>query len=389
MNYIFFDTPTLRNSLKPFTFTRPLAAIRVGIVTIAEKWEFYTQQKGAFLTDASLQTLFPLQTAEDNLLLNGALCPTDELVAACLALETGKGLAQNGILLAARLSAAQLSDWQKGNFTPETTEYAAAVTLIAHKWDIFTQNGAQIRQDFACLTKGRTSQPITDKHTIVYGAENVFVEEGANIKAAVINAEDGPVYIGRNAQIQEGSLIKGPLALCEGAVINMGGKMRGDNTIGPFCKVGGEVSNSVLFGFSNKGHDGFLGNSVLGEWCNLGADTNNSNLKNNYANVKLYDYSTGNEEDTGLQFCGLMMGDHSKCGINTMFNTGTVVGVGANIFGGGFPAKHIASFAWGGSDSSWEKYRFDKFVETEKRVMARRKKELSAEYEALLKHLYQ
>ena len=243
--------------------------------------------------------------------------------------------------------------------------------LLQKTWQIFQFNGSEIRKDFTLLTKGRTSQPVNDPHTIVYGADQIFIEEGAKIKAAVLNAEGGPIYIGKNTEIQEGSLIRGPFALCEGSTINMGAKLRGDTTVGPFSKVGGEISNSVIFGYSNKGHEGFLGNSVIGEWCNLGADTNTSNLKNNYASVKLWDYTRGGFANTGLQFCGLMMGDHSKCGINTMFNTGTVVGVGANIFGDGFPRNFIPSFSWGGA-AGFSTFTMVKFEETAKAVFGRR-----------------
>ncbi|MCR9081276.1 MAG: glucose-1-phosphate thymidylyltransferase, partial [Cyclobacteriaceae bacterium] len=220
-----------------------------------------------------------------------------------------------------------------------------------------------------------------------YSPENIFIEEGAVIRASILNAEGGPIYIGKNTEIQEGSLIRGPFALCEGSTVNMGAKLRGDTTIGPHSKVGGEVSNSVIFGYSNKGHEGFLGNSVIGEWCNLGADTNTSNLKNNYAPVKLWDYIRGGFTNTGLQFCGLMMGDHSKCGINTMFNTGTVVGVGANIFGDGFPRNFIPSFAWGGA-AGFSTFQFPKFLQTAQAVMQRRKVELGEKDQEMLQKVF-
>ena len=236
---------------------------------------------------------------------------------------------------------------------------------------MFLRNGAEIRRDFVLLTQGRTSQPVNDAHTVVYGAENIFIEEGVKIRAAILNAEDGPIYLGKNSQVHEGAILKGPLALCEGSHINAGAKMRGDNTVGPFSKVGGEVGNSIVLGYSNKGHDGYLGNSVIGEWCNLGADTNTSNLKNNYAAVKIWSHAASRFVDTGQTFCGLMMGDHSKCGINTMFNTGTVVGVGANIFGAGFPRTFIPSFSWGGA-AGFETFNLPKANEVAERVMARR-----------------
>jgi UDP-N-acetylglucosamine diphosphorylase/glucosamine-1-phosphate N-acetyltransferase len=239
-------------------------------------------------------------------------------------------------------------------------------------WRIFQFNPEQIRLDYALITSGKKSSGIQDKHTIVYNESNIFVEEGVSIRAAILNAEDGPIYLGKNSIVQEGAIIKGPFALCEGSTVGMGSKMRGDTTVGPHSKVGGEISNSVIFGYSNKGHDGFIGNTVIGEWCNLGADTNTSNLKNNYENVKLWNYAKGGFTDTGLQFCGLMMGDHSKCGINTMFNTGTVVGVSANIFGDGFPRNFIPSFSWGGANG-FTTYQIKKAYETAQKVMERRK----------------
>ncbi|HYC85082.1 MAG TPA: glucose-1-phosphate thymidylyltransferase, partial [Chryseosolibacter sp.] len=244
------------------------------------------------------------------------------------------------------------------------------------------------RADFQLVTRGRTSQPVPDPHTVVYGPENLFIEEGVTLKAAVINAENGPVYLGKNSIVQEGALIRGAFALCEGGHLNMGAKVRGDTTIGPFSKVGGEISASVLFGYSNKAHDGFLGCSVLGEWCNLGADTNTSNLKNNYDHVKLWRHASGSFEDTGLQFCGLMMGDHSKSSINTMFNTGTVVDVSANVFGEGFPRNYIPSFAWGGS-GGFTTYKIEKALETAERAMARRNVVLDKTEREILVAVYQ
>jgi len=270
------------------------------------------------------------------------------------------------MILAWRSADMSLPDLSKDTPKP----FSGTVTLIDQTWRIFQFNAAQIRVDYTLLTSGRKSAGVQDKHTIVYNESNIFVEEGVTIRAAVLNAEDGPIYFGKNSVIQEGALIKGPFALCEGSTVNMGGKMRGDTTVGPFSKVGGEVSNSVIFGYSNKGHDGFLGNSVLGEWCNLGADTNTSNLKNNYENVKLWNYAKGGFTDTGLQFCGLMMGDHSKCGINTMFNTGTVVGVSSNIFGDGFPRNFIPSFSWGGA-SGFSVYQLKKAYDTAEKAMER------------------
>lgn len=353
----------------PFTFTRPVAEIRVGILKISQKWELYSGSKPGYLTQDYLSEKFP-KASGPALMVNGALCPDEQLWERILSLAPSEALYHQNHLLAAYTEDA-------ATFHPEEAKklvalsYELELNLIRRPWQIFGTNGAEIKKDFSKITKGRISEPVTDPYTKIYNPAEVFIEAGAVVKAAVLNAENGPIYIGKNTEIQEGSLIRGPFALCEGSTVNMGAKVRGDSTVGPFSKVGGEISNAVIFGYSNKGHEGFLGNSVIGEWCNLGADTNVSNLKNNYASVKLWDYTKGGFTDTGLQFCGLMMGDHSKCGINTMFNTGTVVGVGANIFGDGFPRNFIPSFSWGGA-SGFTTFTTRKFDETTAVVMSRR-----------------
>ncbi len=372
MDISLFDSPQIRTQLLPFTFTRPVAEIRVGILTITEKWK----RRGflcGFSTQEYLQNKFePIQTALE---VNGALCPDGAVVAAINSLKEGEELVAGDHILARHSGGGK------------SIAYPEPVTLIQHTWDIFSRNREQIIADYKLITSGRTSQPLSDPHTIVYGKENLFIEEGAQIRAAIINAENGPVYIGKNAQVHEGAIISGAFALCEGSHVNMAAKIKGDTTIGPHSKVGGEIGNSVVFGYTNKGHDGYLGNSVLGEWCNLGADTNTSNLKNNYAKVKLWDYSTGRFADTGLQFCGLMMGDHSKCGINTMFNTGTVVGVGANIFGSGFPRNFVPSFSWGGA-SGFVTFQIRKFKEVAEAVMHRRNKEYDQVEQEMIQHIF-
>lgn len=368
MNLVLFDDPHTRINLLPFTFTRPVSKMRVGILTIAEKWEKRLNITASFLTDSYLQKKFPLTPAHDNLFINAAWCPDDQAAESVKALKSKEILIQNNIILAWRSEDLSLPDLS----TSSSLIFSGSVTLIDQVWKIFQHNAAQIRVDYALITAGRKSAGVQDKHTIVYNESNIFVEEGVTIRAAVLNAENGPIYLGKNSVVQEGALIKGPFALCEGSTVNMGGKMRGDTTVGPFSKVGGEVNNAVIFGYSNKGHDGFLGNSVIGEWCNLGADTNTSNLKNNYENVKLWSYAKGGFVDTGLQFCGLMMGDHSKCGINTMFNTGTVVGVSSNIFGDGFPRNFIPSFSWGGANG-FTTYQLKKAYDTAQKSMERRK----------------
>jgi UDP-N-acetylglucosamine diphosphorylase/glucosamine-1-phosphate N-acetyltransferase len=368
-NLILFDDPTIRGSLLPFTFTRPVADIRVGILKISEKWEKYTGHSAGFFTQEYLSAKFSKKNSP-SLFINGALLPDPQVWNAIRSLQSGEALWKGNQLLALQMDKPELFGIEIAK-NKYPVSYEGEVVLIQKTWHIFQFNAAEIKKDYDLITADRISQPVGDSHTIVYAPENIFIEAGAKIKAAVLNAEGGPIYIGKNTEIQEGSLIRGPFALCEGSTVNMGAKLRGDTTVGPYSKVGGEISNSVIFGYSNKGHEGFLGNSVIGEWCNLGADTNTSNLKNNYAPVKLWDYTKGGFANTGLQFCGLMMGDHSKCGINTMFNTGTVVGVGANIFGDGYPRNFIPSFAWGGA-SGFSTFQVSKFDEVATAVMKRR-----------------
>jgi len=385
-NLILFDDPALRGNLLPFTFTRPVADIRVGILTIAEKWEKHFHSPTGYFTQDYLRDKYTFKNTPA-LFINGALCPNEDVVSAIKKLQPGQALWHDQILLAAHIDTPESFsvDAAKEN---QSVQFSGNYTLISRNWHIFQYNAEEINVDFQLITHNRISEGINDRHTVCYNEENIFVEEGAKIRAAVLNAEDGPIYIGKNASIQEGSLIKGPFALCEGSTVNMGAKMRGDTTVGPHSKIGGEVSNSVIFGFSNKGHDGFMGNSVIGEWCNIGADTNTSNLKNNYAPVKLWEYTRGGFANTGLQFCGLMMADHAKCGINTMFNTGTVVGVGANIFGDGFPRNFVPSFAWGGA-SGFSTFQFRKFEEVADKVMERRGLSFDETEKSILQKVYE
>jgi len=392
MNVILFDPPKARLQLLPLTFTRPVGALRVGIFTLQQKWQNALQVPVSFLTQDYLSQKFPVHIQDQNLLINGGLCPTPQLLEALQQLSPGAGLVQNGIVLAVNASAqtikAAQQDLEAALFNINYTAFNSAATVVSQPWHIFQHNGAQIRADFDYLSANQNSHAIKDQATTVYGRQNIFIEEGVHIRAAVLNAEDGPIYLGKNAQVHEGALIKGPFALCEGSHVNMGGKMRGDTTVGPYSKVGGEISNSVIQGFSNKGHDGFLGNSVLGEWCNLGADTNTSNLKNNYANVKLWSYQKEGFVDSGSMFCGLIMADHAKCGINTMFNTGTVVGVSANVFGSGFPRNFIPSFSWGGAQG-FSTYKLNKVYQTAELVMQRRKLALNEQEKAILQEVFE
>ncbi len=381
MNIILFDDPAIRINLLPFTFTRPVGAIRVGILTLAEKWEKWLTLPVSFKTEPYLQDKFPVHSTTDNLLINGAVCPNQSLVDAVRTLPSGYFLVKGQRLLAVRNPTEEMLE-------RNTIEFHHDITVIDKSWKIFLENASQLKIDFALLTTGRKSAEITDPHTVVYNSENIFVEEGVYIRAALLNAETGPIYLGKNSIVQEGALIRGSFALGEGSHVNMGAKVRGDVTVGPFSKIGGEVSNSVIFGYSNKAHDGYLGNSVIGEWCNLGADTNTSNLKNNYDTTKLWNHAAEGFVDTGLQFCGLMMGDHSKCSINTMFNTATVVDVCTNVFGEGFPRNYVPSFAWGGS-KGFTTHQLDKALETATRVLARRSISLTDVDKNILLQVYQ
>lgn len=364
MNVILFDDPAIRHNLFPFTLTRPVGAIRVGILTIAEKWERWLKSPVGYQTEGYLSKKYTRPEGKDELLINGALCPDAELKATVSALPQGYFLVKDTLLLAARNPQGAMTE-------RNVVEYKNKITIIDQVWKIFGENAGQLRTDFALVTTGRKSAGIHDPHTRLYNAADIFVEEGVYIRGAILNAETGPIYLGKNSVVQEGAIIRGAFALCEGGHLNMGAKMRGDITVGPWCKVGGEVSNSVLFANSNKAHDGYIGNAVIGEWCNLGAGTCASNLKNNYAPVKIWSHANNSMVSTPLQFCGLMMGDHSKAAINTTFNTATVVGVAANVFGGGFPPAFVPSFSWGGGEGLIT-HRLDKALETARMVMSRR-----------------
>jgi UDP-N-acetylglucosamine diphosphorylase/glucosamine-1-phosphate N-acetyltransferase len=383
MNYILFDGP-FRNNLLPFTYTRPVADIRVGILTIREKWEVYLGSTTTTVTEDYLAEKYPMVELEENIMINASFLPNYEIVEMIKSLEKNQAIFKEENIIAFYTNEAQ-DDIDFSTY--EALEYNDDIIKIENTWDIFAKNGDAIQEDFNFLTKNKKSQPIPSSNNVI-ASENIFIEEGAKLEFTTLNASSGPIYIGKNAEIMEGSIVRGPLALCDNATIKLGAKIYGPTTIGPFSKVGGEVNNSVLFAYSNKGHDGFLGNSVLGEWCNLGADTNNSNLKNNYAEVRLWDYQTEGFAKTGLQFCGLMMGDHSKCGINTMFNTGTVVGVSANIFGSGFPRNFVPSFSWGGH-AGFTTYLTKKAFEVATVVMSRRDVEFTKQEEEILLHVFE
>lgn len=382
MNYILFDG-SVRNQLLPFTFTRPVADIRVGILSIREKWEMILQSTTSTVTEEYLSQKWPMVELEENIMINASFLPTPEFIEQILDLKAGQAIFHEDQVVAFHVHEEQEPDFE----VYENFSLKGEVVQIANTWDIFSKNGWAIEADFKLITEARISEPIPESNHVI-NKDLIFIEEGAKVEFCSLNASSGPIYIGKDAEIMEGSLIRGPLALCEGAIIKLGAKIYGPTTLGPNCRAGGEVNNAVMFANSNKGHDGFLGNSVLGEWCNIGADSNNSNLKNNYAEVRLWDYETAGFARTGLQFCGLMMGDHSKCGINTMFNTGTVVGVSANIFGAGFPRNFVPSFSWGGS-GGMTTYKTQKAFEVAEIVMKRRNVEFGEDDKAILEHVFE
>ena len=389
MKLTLFDHPTIREGLLPFTFTRPVATLRSGILTLAEKWSAVLGADISFLTADYLREKFPESDSPDSLYVNGGLLADEDLAAEITGLAPGEVLiAEDGIALAFRDSRQYAAELIAGQIPDgwHTRNPSMPFRMLRRPWDIFLMNGDEIRRDFNRITRGRKSETVDDRHTIVYG-DDIFIEAGVRIKAAVLNSEQGPIYLGRGAEIGEGSVVRGPFVLGENSSLNLGSRIRGDNSIGPGCKVGGELSNSVFLANSNKAHDGYLGNSIIGEWCNIGAGTVASNMKNNMQPVKLWNYRSGVPENTGLLFCGLMMADHAKCAINTAFNTGTVVGVGANIFGNGTPPSYIPNFAWGGA-SGFQTYRFDKFLDTVSAAMQRRNRVLAEVDIRILSHIF-
>ena len=368
MAIIFFDD-NAHKTLLPLTFTRPVADLRIGILTIAEKWAKYLNSDYSFFTQPWLRGKFPLKTDAENLFIYGAVCPDEQLLEAIDKLKIGQALTYNDQLLAVKLNESDTN-----GFTPETiygnvVKFDHAPVVICHPEDIFLKNSIELRKDFNLITKGRHSAAISSTNTII--GDDFFAEEGAIADCSSFNTKNGPIYLARNTEVWEGTHIRGGFALCEHSQVKMGAKIYGSTTVGPYSRVGGELNNAVIWGYSSKGHEGYLGNAVMGEWCNIGADSNNSNLKNNYDEVKLWDYTTQRFRKTGLQFCGLIMADHAKCAINTMFNTGTVVGVSANIFGAGFPRNFVPDFSWGGAQG-YEVYSIKKMFITAEKVFTRR-----------------
>ncbi len=368
MAIILFDD-NAHQTLLPLTYTRPVADLRIGILTIAEKWSKYLKSEYSFHTQSWLQSKFPLELSRENTFINGSVCPDDFLAEAIDKLNIGEALKYEGHLIAVKLTDADAEDFNHTTEFGRITDFAHTPVMLKHPEDIFRKNDIELRKDFTLLTKGRTSADVSNTNTII--GKDFFAEPGAVAECSTFNTTNGPIYLANNTEIWEGTHIRGAFAICEHSQVKMGTKIYGATTIGPYSRVGGEINNAVVWGYSSKGHEGYLGNSVLGEWCNIGADSNNSNLKNNYEDVKLWDYTTKRFRKTGLQFCGLIMADHAKCGINTMFNTGTVVGVSANVYGAGFPRNFVPDFSWGGAQG-FEVYPMKKALETARKVFARR-----------------
>jgi UDP-N-acetylglucosamine diphosphorylase/glucosamine-1-phosphate N-acetyltransferase len=377
-----------RNNLLPLTFTRPLADIRIGILTIREKWEALLKVKTSTLTESYLSAKYPIIKNSQNILINGSVCPNAKLVNEINLLKPNQALVTKDSIIALHLNAEDLDLTGEMDISGiEEIQTEIEPLKLNEVWEIFRKNGEALKNDYDLVTKRRKSEKLSPTNRVI-GDHPIFLEKGARVEDAIFNTTEGPIYIGKDAEIMEGSMIRGPFALCEHAVVKMGTKIYGPTTVGPFSKVGGEVNNSVIFGYSNKAHDGFLGNSVIGEWCNLGANTNNSNLKNSYDEVKLWSYVQKTFVETGVQFCGLIMGDHSKTGISTMFNTGTVVGVNSNIFGPGFQRNFIPSFSWGGT-SGFKIYDYKKAIKVAEAMFARRGKVFDDTEKDILINLYE
>lgn len=388
MRYILFDDLE-RNLLFPFTHTRPIAHLRCGIRSIFEKWEDWLQAPAGWLSAEYLREVFPTPYSQATLYIYAGLLPNKNIVDAISKLANGESIWYQDKLIAAQgmQDLARIEDIYPHTSSCKKINWTENLHIIRRPWDIFTHNEAEIEADFARLTEGRQSASIPADVTCL-GAENIFIEEGAKILPSILNAQNGKIYLGKNSEIMEGCMLRGTIAVCEGAVLKMGAKVYSGTTLGPGCKAGGEIQNVVFFANSNKGHDGYLGNSVIGEWCNLGADTNCSNLKNDYGLVQVYSEEEKTNINTGLQFCGLLMGDHSKTAINTMFNTGTVVGVSCNIFGAEFPPKFVPSFSWGGSRKTIV-YQIEKAIQTANNMMQRRQKSLSEAEVSMMRYLYE
>ncbi len=383
MNFILFDD-NRRESFLPLTFIRPLADIRIGILTIREKWERYLGVRTSTLTEDYLSSKYPLVREKNNILINGSVLPDSKLVARILALKPNQALVEQDCIIAMHLSDDEIDNVQEAEC--EEIEFSGCCLCIRNTWDLFTLNDAALRADYDLITGNRVSG-VADKTNILYHEEKIFIEEGAQIRCSVLNASEGPIYVGKDAEIMEGCLVRGPFAMCDHSVLKMGTRVYGPSTLGLYSKAGGEIDHSIIFSYSNKAHDGYLGHAVIGEWCNLGAATNNSNLKNTYEKVKMWSYPEESFVETGLQFCGLVMGDYSKTGIGTMFNTGTVVGVNTNIYGHGLQRNFIPSFSWGGT-TGFKEYKINEAIKVAERMHQRRELEFTDIERDILQTIY-
>jgi UDP-N-acetylglucosamine diphosphorylase/glucosamine-1-phosphate N-acetyltransferase len=383
MQLVFSDAQYWEDFL-PLTFTRPVAEMRCGILTFSERWQKLLDNSDiSYITEDFLQHKFKKPEAVESLFIVPNFLPSEQVLDQIKNLKLGEALVFENELLAVKINMQNFSL----SHIEKMTDIDEEITFFRKTTDLFSYNQKAIDFDFDLITNGRISQELSSTNGFLGDKKDLFIEEGASVEYSTLNTKTGKIYIGKNAEVMEGCHLRGPIALCEESKFNLGAKIYGATTIGPHSKVGGEVNNIVMFGYSNKGHDGFVGNSVIGEWCNLGADTNSSNLKNNYSTVKLWNYRLKDFEDTGLQFCGLIMGDHAKAAINTQFNTGTVVGMAGNIFKPGFPPNYIANFSWGGLKDD-EKFRLDKAYEVAARVMERRKIAFTDEDKEIFKYVY-
>ena len=376
---ILLDTPELHCSMLPLTFTRPVSELTIGFGTIKEKWEKLLPGSYSYSTIDYLSELFPISSEiKNSLVIMSNILPNNEMVEAINALVPGDLLTlSDGTPIA-------MSGFDNPTEATNTKVFDEQAIVLRHTYDIFLNNDKAIKADFENATNSTISQPISSTNTIIGNPDMVFIAERATAEGVIFNTKNGPIYIDKDAEVMEGSCLRGPIYIGKHATVNMSTKIYGATTIGTHCKVGGEINNVVMHPYSNKAHDGFLGNSVIGSWCNLGAGCVASNLKNDYTEIKLWDYHSRRFMRTGLQFCGLIMGDHSKAGINTMFNTATVVGVGVNIHGTGFPRNFVASFSEGSAGTGFSDVALNKFFSIAERMMARRNITLTEP----LRHLY-
>lgn len=390
MHIVLFDNAVWRQNLYPLTWTRPVSDLRVGILTLAEKWSKWLNGTTSFITEDYLSSKYPLSSElseHEYLIVRGNICPDTELCEIANHLKVGQGIKDEYGFVMLKTDRSGLLNFDPNNLNHFEWIYYSPHPMIQlfYPEDIFNLNGAQIESDFKLLTTGRISATLSNTNQFL--GDRIFAEEGAKAECSIFNSLEGPIYLGKNSEVWENSTIRGAFSLGEGSHIKMGTKVYSNVSIGPECRMGGELNTCVVWGYSSKGHDGFMGHAVVGEWCNWGADSNNSNLKNNYKNVKVYDYKSDSYRDTKLQFCGVVMGDHSKCAINSSFNTGTIVGVACNVFGAGFPPAFIPDFSWGGA-GDLVTHDLDRMFETASLVYQRRNRIFDHIERDILKNIF-